>query len=92
MPKKENKTKTIKIRVTESEYEAIAKLAAQGNDTLSSIIRDALFTKDNNDINTGIQTELFKQQLYNLIQHTPMPKDSRKILIKELDKHDSCRY
>ena len=33
-----------------------------------------------------------KQKMYNLIQHTKMPTESRKNLVKELNSYDEGRY
>lgn len=87
MPKSEKKTETLKLRVTEREYELIKVQAKKNHTTTSDVIRTALFA-DNNDISVAIHAEIHRQKIYNLLQHTKMPTESRKVLIKELNSHD----
>lgn len=87
MPKSEKKTEILKLRVTEQEYESIKAQAQKNHTTTSDVIRTALFT-DNNDMSTAIHAEIHRQKIYNLLQHTKMPTESRKLLIKELNTHE----
>lgn len=87
MKKTEKKTDILKVRVTSAERKAIEAQAENSASTVSSIVRKSLFT-DKTDPVIAIRTELEKQRLFNLLQHTRMPKDSRELLIKELNKND----
>ncbi len=87
MKNTERKTKTIKLRVTESEYEAIAMQTQVNSTTISDTIRKIIFNSSNSS-SAAVLAELSRQKMYNLIQHTQMPKHSRESLMKELNKHD----
>lgn len=83
----ENKTESVKIRLTKTELDSIRKTAEEHSDTVSNVIRDILFKKQR-DLCSSIRTELIRQKTYNLIQHIAMPKASRENLIKELNNYD----
>lgn len=87
MKNTERKTKTIKLRVTESEYEAIAIQSQRNSTTISDTIRKTIFNSSNSS-SAAILAELSRQKMYNLIQHTQMPLHSRESLMKELNRHD----
>ena len=87
MKKTEKKTDVLKVRVTSTERKAIEAQAENSASTVSSIVRKSLFT-DKADPVIAIRTELEKQRLFNLIQHTKMQKNSKELLIKELNKND----
>lgn len=87
MKNHENKTESVKIRLTKTELDSIRKTAEEHSDTVSNVIRDILFKKQR-DLCSSIRIELIKQKTYNLIQHTDMPKASRENLIKELNNYD----
>ncbi len=87
MKNTERKTKTIKLRVTESEYEAITIQSQRDSTTISDTIRKTIFNSSNSS-STAILAELSRQKMYNLIQHTSMPKYARESLMKELNRHD----
>lgn len=83
----EKKTQNIKIRMTKTEENAVIRIAKENHSTVSDVIRKTLFN-NTTEINTSIMIELYKQRIYNLIQHTPMPKDSRENIVKELNKYE----
>ena len=87
MKSHENKSESIKIRLTKTELDSIRKTAEEHSDTLSNVIRDILFN-NHLDLCSSIRTELIRQKTYNLIQHIAMPKASRENLIKELNNYD----
>ena len=87
MKNTERKTKTIKLRVTESEYEAIAMQTQVNSTTISDTIRKIIFNSSNSS-SAAVLAELSRQKMYNLIQHTSMPKYARESLMKELNRHD----
>lgn len=80
------KSHTLKFRVTESEYEIILKQVTAQNTTVSEVLRNSLF-KGNNDIGNTIRDQFILQNMYNLIQHTQMPKSSRNSLIQEINRY-----
>ncbi len=90
MRKHENKSESVKIRLTKTEFCSIRQTAQNRSDTVSNVIRDAMFNQQS-DLCSSISSELVKQKIYNLIQHTAMPKASRENLIKELNSHDGRR-
>ena len=90
MKSHENKSESIKIRLTKTEFCSIQQTAQNRSDTVSNVIRDAMFNQQS-DLCSSISSELVKQKIYNLIQHTAMPKASRENLIKELNSHDGRR-
>lgn len=81
----ENKSESVKVRLTKTELHCIQQIAQNRSATVSNMIRDAIFNQQSN-LCSSIKNELIKQRLYNLIQHTPMPKASRENLIKELNQ------
>lgn len=87
MSKPDRKSRVLKFRITESEYDVIAKQAAEKNTNVSEVIRNALF-QNNSEISSAIHNELLKQELFNLMHHVEMPKKSRETILKELNKHD----
>lgn len=87
MKNHENKTESVKIRLTKTELDSIRKTAEEHSDTVSNVIRDILFKKQR-DLCSSIRAELIRQKTYNLIQHIAMPKASRENLIKELNNYD----
>ena len=87
MKSHENKTESVKIRLTKTELDSIRKTAEEHSDTVSNVIRNILFKKQL-DLCSSIRTELIRQKMYNLIQYTAMPKTSRENLIKELNNYD----
>lgn len=87
MSTREKKTQNIKIRMTKTEENAVIKIAEENHSTVSDVIRNALFN-NKNDMNSSIIVELYKQKTYNLIQHTPMPKESRENIVKELNEYE----
>ena len=91
MNKNEKKTESVKIRLTQTEFYSIQQIALKSSSSISSVIRSALFDRQT-DFGSSIKSELIKQKIYNLIQHTKMPKASRENLIKELNRHDTCRH
>ncbi|WP_455055463.1 plasmid mobilization protein [Merdimonas faecis] len=91
MPKTEKKTKYVKIRITESEFNAINTKAKSNHTTISNVLREACFNSDC-CIADSIRNEIRFQKIFNLIQHTKMPRSSREKLIKELNNHDDSRY
>ena len=93
MPKTEKKSKYVKVRVTESEFNAINTKAKSNHTTISNVLREACFNSDCNcSIADSIRNEIRFQKIFNLIQHTKMPRSSREKLIKELNNHDDSRY
>lgn len=86
----ENKSESVKVRLTKTELHCIQQIAQNHSDTVSNVIRDAMFNQQS-DRCSSISSELVKQKIYNLIQHTAMPKASRENLIKELNSHDGRR-
>lgn len=90
MRKHENKTESVKIRLTKTEFHSIRQIAENHSDTVANVIRDALFNEQA-DLCSSIRTELINQKMYNLIQHTNMPKASCEKLIKELNHYDGRR-
>lgn len=91
MPKTEKKTKYVKVRVTEPEFNAINTKAKRNHTTISNVLREACFNS-NCSIADSIRNEIRFQKVFNLIQHTKMPRSSREKLIKELNNHDDSRY
>ena len=91
MNNREKKTKTVRIRLTQSEYTAVCEAAQIRSSSVSNVIRDALFNQHTESC-ASIKTELVKQKMYNLIQHTKMSTESRKNLVKELNSYDEGRY
>ena len=91
MNNREKKTKTVRIRLTQSEFDAVCEAAQIRSSSVSNVIRDALFNQHTESC-ASIKTELVKQKMYNLIQHTKMPTESRKNLVKELNSYDEGRY
>lgn len=91
MPKTEKKTKYVKVRVTEPEFNAINTKAKSSDTTISNVLREACFNSDCS-IADSIRNEMRFQKIFNLIQHTKMPRSSREELIKELNNHDNRRY
>lgn len=91
MKSHENKSESIKIRLTKTELDSIRKTAEEHSDTVSNVIRNVLFN-NKLDLCSSIRAELIIQQIYNLIQHTAMPKESRENLIKELNSYDKRRH
>lgn len=87
MKNHENKSKSVKIRLTKAELDSIRKTAEEHSATVSNVIRDILFNNQL-DFCSSIRTELIRQKTYNLIQHIAMPKASRENLIKELNNYD----
>lgn len=83
----ENKTKYVKARLSDTEFNAVQQTVTNYLTTISDLIRKALFDQ-RTDLCSSIRTELIKQEMYNLIQHTAMPKESRKKLIEEMNNHD----
>lgn len=81
----ENKSESVKVRVTKTELHCIQQIAQNRPDTVSNVIRDAMFNQQS-DFCSSIKNELIKQRIFNLIQHTSMPKASRENLIKELNQ------
>ena len=90
MRSRENKSESIKIRLTKTESLSICKVAEEHSDTRPNVIRDILFNKQL-DLCSSIRSELIRQETYNLIQHTAMPEESRENLIKELYSDDGRR-
>lgn len=90
MKNHENKSESVKIRLTKTELDSIRKTAEEHSDTVSNMIRNILFNNQL-DLCSSIRAELIRQQIYNLIQHTAMPKESRENLIKELYSDDGRR-
>ena len=91
MKNHENKSESVKIRLTKTEFTSIRKTAEEHSNTVSNVIRDILFNNQL-DLCSSIRTELIRQKTYNLIQHTAMPKESRENLIKELNNYDGRRH
>ena len=87
MSKPDRKSKVLKFRITESEYDAIAKQAAEKSTNVSEVIRNALF-QNNNEISSAIHNELLKQELFNLLHPAELPTRSSETILKELNKHD----
>ena len=85
MKTQNQKNKIIKCRCTETEYQSILQLAQQKNQTVSDILRQALFN-NTMDSFTMIQKELLKQGMYNLILASNIKPDTRNTLIKEIEK------
>ena len=78
---------TYKFRTTMTQAEAINSYAQINNYTVSEAIRELLFD-ESTDLVVLIHKELVKQQVYNLLENTQMPKQTRKKLIEEVSKID----
>lgn len=87
MKNHENKTESVKIRLTKTELDSIRKTAEEYSDTVSNVMRNVLFNNQL-DLCSSVRSELIRQKTYNLIQHIAMPKASRENLIKELNNYD----
>ena len=87
MKNHENKSESVKIRLTKTELDSIRKTAEEYSDTVSNVMRNVLFNNQL-DLCSSVRSELIRQQIYNLIQHISMPKASRENLIKELNNYD----
>ena len=91
MKSHENKSESVKNRLTKTELDSIRKTAEEYSDTVSNVMRNVLFNNQL-DLCSSVRSELIRQQIYNLIQHTAMPKESRENLIKELNNYDRRRH
>lgn len=87
MPKKEKLTKSVKIRLSDSLFDQINRIAEENHSTLSETIRKILLNKDCSP-SVLIQCELRYQKLFNLLQHIKMPQQSREIILQEMNNHD----
>ena len=63
------------------------KIAAFNLAKISEAIRKLLFS-DSDSLSVLIHKELVKQQIFNLLQNTKMPRQTREKLIEEVNKID----
>ena len=80
-------TEVYKFRTTALQSEALKEYAKNNDCSISEAIRDLLFSEPT-DLVFRIQKELIKQRVYNLLQNTKMPEQTRKTLIEEVSKID----
>ncbi len=80
-------TEVYKFRTTPEQAKAINSYAQQNNYSVSEAIRKLLFS-ESSTLSFMIHKELVKQQVYNLLQNTKMPKKTREKLIEEVNKID----
>lgn len=80
-------TKTYKFRTTPAQADALESYAESNNYSVSEAIRKLLFS-DSDSLSVLIHKELVKQQIFNLLQNTKMPRQTREKLIEEVNKID----
>lgn len=86
----DNLTAELKLRVTDTQKQAVAKAAKASNLSTSDFLRNIIFEQDTLSSQAVlIRRNLIKNELYNLIQtSTEIPNKYKEIFYKEIDKID----
>lgn len=82
-----NNTEVFKFRTSPEQAEAIKSYAKKYGYSVSDAIRKLLFS-ESTTLSYMVHKELVKQQIYNILLNTKMPKQVREKLIEEVNKID----
>ena len=85
-----NLTAELKVRVTDTQKQAVTKVAKASNLSTSDFIRNIIFAQDTLPSHAiTIRRTLIKNELHNHIQaSTEIPNKYKEIIYKEIDKID----
>ena len=86
----DNLTAELKLRVTDTQKQAVAKAAKASNLSTSDFLRNIIFEQDTLSSHAiTIRRSLIKNELHNHIQaSTEIPNKYKEIFYKEIDKID----
>lgn len=82
-----NNTEVFKFRTSPEQAEAIKSYGKRYDYSVSETIRELLFSEPTT-LPYMVHKELLKQQIYNIILNTKMPKQVKEKMIEEVNKID----